>query len=199
MQSKKEIKILENCQQKHDNNKTKLRQNTTWIKYNLILYSIYKTQSRINDITSAQHQKKHDALIVNKRIITGIKKNPYNVITNLSTFKLTEDEIEVLNFGLKHGVLTRPKESEMVATMEYVWEQIDNHNILKENHMTKHRVQTALRAFTYNYLDLESKDYYLDRKRVNIIKNIREKVMILKPDKIILKSTLWFLSYTENN
>ena len=45
----------------------------------------------------------------------------------------------------------------MVATMEYVWEEIDKNNILKENHSTKQRVQTALRAFTYNYLDLETK------------------------------------------
>ena len=54
----------------------------------------------------------------------------------------------------------------MVATMEYVWEQIDNNNIFKENHLTKQRVQIALRAFTYNYLDIESKDYHLDKKRI---------------------------------
>ena len=29
----------------------------------------------------------------------------------------------------------------MVATMEYIWEQINNNNILKDNHMTKERVQ----------------------------------------------------------
>ena len=67
--------------------------------------------------------------------------------------------------------------------MEYVWVEIDNNNILKENHTTKERVQTVLRAFTYNYLDLETKDYHLDRKRMNIIQNLREKVMIIKPDK----------------
>ena len=79
------------------------------------------------------------------------------MITNLTRFELTDDEVEVLNFDLKNGVLSRPKESEMVATMEYVWEEIDKNNILKENHSTKQRVQTALRAFTYNYLDLETK------------------------------------------
>ena len=67
--------------------------------------------------------------------------------------------------------------------MKYVWEQIENKNILKKNHMTKQRVQTALRAFTYNYLDSETKDYHLYRKRMNIIQNLREKVMVLKPDK----------------
>ena len=36
----------------------------------------------------------------------------------------------------------------MVATVEYFWEQIENNNIPKDNHMTRQRVQTALRAFT---------------------------------------------------
>ena len=82
-------------------------------------------------------------------------------------------------------ILPIPSEmvAEMVAIMEYVWEQIENSTILKEIHMTRQRVQTALRAFTYNYLDLESKDYHLDRKRVITTQNLREKVMILKPDK----------------
>ena len=80
-------------------------------------------------------------------------------------------------------MVSRPKESEMIAAMEYVWEQIDNNNILKENRMTKQRVQTALRAFTYNYLDLGSKCYHLDRKQMNIIQNLTEEFMILEPDK----------------
>ena len=51
------------------------------------------------------------------------------------------------------------------------------------NHMTKQRVETALCAFTYIYLDLESRDCHLNRKGVNIIQNLRETVMILKQDK----------------
>ena len=114
----------------HETNKTRLKKAATWIRYTLIVYSI-------NTVTSAQHQKKHGALIVNKTTTDGIKKNTNNVITNLTRFELTEDEVEVLHFGVKHNVLSRPKESEMVATVEYVWEQIDNNNILQENHMIK--------------------------------------------------------------
>ena len=129
----------------HDTNKARLKQTTAWITYKLIIYSIDNAQSKINTVTSARHQKKHDALVVNRRITDGMKKN---LITKLTRFELTDDEVKVLNFGLKHGVLSRPKESEMVATMEYVWEQIDNKNILKQNHMSKQRVQTALRPST---------------------------------------------------
>ena len=76
-----------------------------------------------------------------------------------------------------------PKNQKWQQQWNYVWEQIDNNNILKENRMTKQRVQTALRAFTYNYLDLESKDYHLDRKQMNIVQNLTEKFMILEPNK----------------
>ena len=106
------------------------------------------------------------------------------MIINLTRFKLTGNEVEVLNFGLKHGVSSRLKESEMLAIMEYVWEQIDNNNILKENYMIKQIVRRALLAFTYNFLDSESKDYHLNRKRMNILQNLGEKVMVLKRIKI---------------
>ena len=49
--------------------------------------------------------------------------------------------------------------------------------------MAKQTVQTAQCAFPYNYLNLESEDFHLDRKQINVIQNLREKVMILKPDK----------------
>ena len=114
----------------------------------MIIYSINNAQSKINNVTSAQQQKKYDALIVNKRITDGIKMNPNNVITNLTRFELADDKVQVPNLALKHGVLSRPKESEMVATMEHIWEKTDNNNVLKGNHLTRQRVQTAVRAFT---------------------------------------------------
>ena len=97
------------------------------------------------------------------------------MITNLTRSELTEDEAEFLHINLQHGGLSRPKESVMVATMKYVWEQVDNNNILKKNNMTKQRIQTTPRAFTYNYLDSESKDYHLDKKRMNIIQVLDRK------------------------
>ena len=37
------------------------------------------------------------------------------LITNLTDMELTENEVSVLKFGLKHGFLTRPEESEMIV------------------------------------------------------------------------------------
>ena len=38
-------------------------------------------------------------------------------------------------------------------------------------------------AFTYNYLDLDIKGFFNDKKKIKTLQNLREKCMILKPDK----------------
>ena len=76
--------------------------------------------------------------------------------------ELTENEASVLKYGLKHRLLTRPKESEMIAM-----------NVLKEDHISKHRPQTALKAFNYNYRDIYYKEFGFDRKRINTIRNLQ--------------------------
>ena len=38
-------------------------------------------------------------------------------------------------------------------------------------------------AFTYNYLDLDIKEFFNDKKKIKTLQNLREKCMILKPDK----------------
>ena len=92
--------------------------------------------------------------------------------------ELHEDEIEV---GLKHELLIRPRKSEMIVIMEDIYDQILQHNTLKDDHIFKHRAQTALKAFTYNYLDLNLKGFFKDLRET--LQNLREKCMILKSDK----------------
>ena len=97
--------------------------------------------------------------------------------------ELTENEVSVLKFGLKHGLLTRPKQSEMIVIAEDIWDQILQNDVLKQDNISKHRLQTALKAFTYNYLDIDYKEFGFDQKRINTIHKLQNKCMILKPDK----------------
>ena len=53
----------------------------------------------------------------------------------------------------------------------------------KDNHISKSRAQTALRAFTCNYLYIESRDYQLDQKKIRVIRNLKERFTILNLDK----------------
>ena len=113
----------------------------------------------------------------------GIKPNPNKLVTNLANFELSADELSVLPLGLKHGLLVLPKESEMIAVVEDVCNQIIQRNALKDKHFTKHRVQTALKSFMYSYLDLDFKQFLNDQNHINTIQQLRNKCMILKPDK----------------
>ena len=41
--------------------------------------------------------------------------------------------------------------------MEDIYDQIVRQDLLKNDNISKHRVQTALKSFTYSYLDLDFK------------------------------------------
>ena len=153
------------------------------MKYDSILFSINRLQSKKTHLIELRHQNKHDNLIIEKRLCDYTQGNPNKIFTNLIDINLTQDEISVLEIGLKHGVLLRPKVPEMIAIAENVWEQIEIHNILKANDISQVRAQTALESFTYNCLDLDIKQYISDNKMVKVLRNIKEKCLILKSDK----------------
>ena len=170
-------------QQQHVDSQNQLRQSTTWLKYHSIFIFINRLQSTKSHLIKLRHHKKHDNLIIEKRSCDCTQRNPNKVITNLTNTTLTQDEISVLDIGLKHGVLLKPKEPEMIAIAENVWKQREKHNILKDNHISKVRAQTALQSFSYNCLDLDIKQYISINKMIKVLQNIKEKCLILKPDK----------------
>ena len=49
--------------------------------------------------------------------------------------------------------------------------------------MATQRVKYALRSFAYNFIDIEDKHFHKDSKRVKIMKNLKNRFVILKPDK----------------
>ena len=49
---------------------------------------------------------------------------------------------------LEHGLILQPKETEMIAVIEDLWDQIERQNALKGNFFSKHRAQIVLKAFT---------------------------------------------------
>ena len=53
--------------------------------------------------------------------------------------------------------------------MEHVYDQISKQNILKDDHVYRNRAQTALKAFTYNYLDLDVRQLFNDSKKIKAL------------------------------
>ena len=75
----------------------------------------------------------------------------------------------------------RPKKPEMIAIVENGREPIQNHGILKNDHISKVRAKTALKCFACNYLDLDFKQFISDSKSIKMLRE--NKCLILKPDK----------------
>ena len=150
----------------------------------LLIFSINRLQSILCNETLNIHKEKLDTLIVNKCVTEGTQPNPNKIITNLTNCELTENEVEVLRLGLKHGLILQPKETEMFAVIEDLWDQIEQQKVLKGNSFfSKHTAQTVLKAFTYNYLEVDNKQIKMDKKRIQLLKEMPEKFMILKADK----------------
>ena len=77
----------------------------------------------------------------------------------------------------------RPKEPEMIAIVENVWEQIQNHGILKNNPISKVRAKTVLKYFTHNYFDFDVTQFISDNKITKTLRKLKDKCLILKPNK----------------
>ena len=102
---------LRKLQKEHADSQNLLRQSTTWLKYHSIIFSINRLQSNKTHLIELRHQKKHENLIIEKRLQDCTQSNPNKIITNLTNLVLTQDEISVLELDLKHGVLLRPKKN----------------------------------------------------------------------------------------
>ena len=66
---------------------------------------------------------------------------------------------------------------------EDVWDQIFRLDIFKEGRYIKDKVKNSLRCFTYNYIDLDLKEFKLNRNKIRILNNLTANFSILKPNK----------------
>ena len=83
----------------------------------------------------------------------------------------------------KYNKNAKPKDNEIFAIAEDIYDQTDRKGLCKENQTSTKRLKNSLRAFTFNILDIDDKNVYLDFKKLKVIKNLRKDVAILKPDK----------------
>ena len=64
-----------------------------------------------------------------------------------------------------------------------VWRQISRLDIFKQGRYVQDKIKNSLRSFTYNYIDLDLKEFRLGRKKIDILNKLTERFAILKPDK----------------
>ena len=100
--------------------------------------------------------------MLKKRCYRGKSSQAYYKYFRL---ELSSKEIEILKLALRHGVTTRPVELEMIAILEDIWDQIKNAKVIK-NDLSKQRIKIALRAFTFNFIDVVEIQFGIDGKRL---------------------------------
>ena len=71
---------------------------------------------------NASLEKRLDKILTDERTHNGIYTNPNVTMTNLSSRTLTNDEHEVLKYGLKHGIATKPNENDISALAEDIYD-----------------------------------------------------------------------------
>lgn len=74
-----------------------------------------------------------------EREFRNITKNPNTIVTKLTGELLTPEEERVLNYGLNHGLATRLTESDVVASAESIWDQLNRENFLPDGYLKKER------------------------------------------------------------
>ena len=84
---------------------------------------------------------------------------------------------------MKYGIATQPKDSDLIASAESVWEQINSHGWLKNSFFKVERAKNTIRAFVFNILDFDNARVRTDNKKIQSIKDLLDENVILKPDK----------------
>ena len=59
----------------------------------------------------------------------SLQNNLNNLISNLTGKALSDTEIEILNYGLKHGITARPSQIEMIVIAETIWDEIEKKKV----------------------------------------------------------------------
>ena len=115
-------------------------------------------------IASQRHECKFKSLLREHSILLCINDNPNDIITNLTGETLTKEQESILRFGLKHNLATRPKDTEIIATVESN-QQLNQHNLLPSHFIKQQKIKNSIRAFASNLLDFDNKQLKTDAKR----------------------------------
>jgi hypothetical protein len=130
-----------------------------------------------------RHDKKLGNLLKEKAKTEGTRENPNKTIWNFSSHVLTDEEHDTLKYGLRHGIAKQPDEYEILASAEAVWNQIASKELCKDGGSYQRRAKNHLRAMAFNLINIQEDQIYKDKRKITIIRDLKEKVVLLTPDK----------------
>ena len=71
----------------------------------------------------------------------------------------------------------------MLPSMESVCDQFTRNNLLKEKYHSINRTKNCLRTLAFDLIDLDHQKVFKDKRKLQVIKELRKDTVILKPDK----------------
>ena len=163
------------------------------MKRQLIRCAIMDVIGRDTAAVKRCHDKKFDCLVDEKRKRDKLIANPNSCVVNLTGTVLSQEQCDALQYGLKYGLAVRPRETDLLATAESIWEQLERNDVLKDDVNRIHRLKNSLRGMTFNFLNFEDDRIHKDNKRIQIVRNMCKTFVLLKPDKgggvVVLKKS----------
>ena len=63
----------------------------------------------------------------------------------------------MVRYGLKNGIATKPKENDVFAFAEDIFDQINRKGLWEENLNSVQRIKNTLIGFSFNVLDIDDK------------------------------------------
>ena len=160
-----------------------LYDNMTFMKRWIVKHSIRNITEIEKRLVNKRHEKKFRNLIEEKSRTEGTKENPNKTIWNFSSHMLSNEEHETLKFGLKYGIARKPNEDDILASAESLWYQIENKGLCKDGAYYHRQAKNHLRAMASNLINVDEKQVFKDKKKIKIIRDLKEKVVLLGPDK----------------
>ena len=88
------------------------------------------------------------------------------------------EEYQLLRYNLNHGLATYQKQSDILASLESVWDQINKKNICKETLNHIERAKNSLRALAFSLINLDNCQVFRNKKKLEIIKNVRKEFIL---------------------
>ena len=160
-----------------------LNNKVTWIKRFAVTYSINIVMNTYKSKVEATQVKKFNKLYMNKLKEEGVNENSNNTIQNLTTRVLSNEEYQLLRYDLNHGLATYQKANNIFVFVESAWDQINKKSICKETQNHKGKTENSLRPIALSLIDLDNCQVFKDKKKLEIIRNLRKELVILKPGK----------------
>ena len=155
----------------------------TYLRRTILKWSIQRILEAEKKLVEKRHEKKLRNLLDEKARVEGTETNPNKLIWNLSSHTLSKEEEETLKFGLRHGIAVRPDDNEILASAEALWHQIENKGLCRDNASHARLAKNQIRAMAFNLINIEEKQFFKDRKMINTIRTLKEKIVLLNPDK----------------